>query len=96
MSAVNYQLNKIGELHQKFVKFNANYKKFFRQAFETQENLGNFMKVLINARQLYWMLGHSIGILASTEDFVDMLTKSPASDTHKATEARGYLQALTI
>lgn len=96
MSAVNYQLNKIGELHQKFVKFNANYKKFFRQAFETQENLGNFMKVLINARQLYWMLGHSIGILASTEDFVDMLTKSPASDAHKATEARGYLQALTI
>ena len=96
LSAVNYKLGKISELYQKFVKFNANYRKAFSQAFETKENVGNFMQVLINARQLYWMIGHAIGILASTEDFVDLLSKSQAPDVYKAIEIRGYLQALTL
>lgn len=96
LSAVNYKLAKITDLHQKFVRFNANYRKAFSQAFETKENLGNFMQVLINARQLYWMIGHAIGILASTEDFVDLLSKSQAPDVYKAIEIRGYLQALTL
>ena len=77
------------------MKFNANYRKAFSQAFETKENV-NFMQVLINARQLYWMIGHAIGILASTEGFVDLLSKSQAPDVYKAIKIRGYLQALTL
>lgn len=90
--SVEDSLQKIIDIHNKFTSFKRNYHALFDAAFKSGEDLGGFMKILISAGNLYWMLGYAIGMLVTTEDFVRSLKDSVAPDNQKAREVRSYLQ----
>ena len=93
---VDDSIQTIDNIYTKFVKFNKNYHTSFKDAFATGENLENFMKILIGATHLYWMLGYSIGMLSTTEQFVRELKDSAAPDMQKSRDARSYLQNIGL
>jgi len=93
--AINYHINNILKEKRKLAQFFEEYNAAFKGGFIEQKDTSRFVKILTNARSLFWMAGTTIGRLDIYTSYFSQLRESSRNGI-TAEDMRVFLRNMEV